>query len=125
MKSLGAALIIAATVSTCTPAFAAPFCTLQTGIPLQCLYSDPGVCEQEAEQQGGRCVANPNEYRTPPITSGQFCVVESSGVATCYYPDYGTCVSVADERGGACIAASPAPPPKNKGFDPYEVKRPY
>lgn len=125
MRRLFALLVLGAAVSIGGPVTAAPFCTLQTGIPLQCLYNDPGECQLEAENQGGRCVANPAEYRTPPITSGQYCVVESGGVSTCYYPDYASCQDIADERGGACIAAMPAPPPKNRGFDPYEVKRPY
>jgi len=106
------------------PAWATPFCVLQTGIPLQCLYNDPGICQQEAESQGGRCVGNPAEFRTP-IASGAFCVVESNGAQTCLYPDYSSCQEEADNRGGACVAAIPTAPPSTKGFDPYEVKRPY
>jgi len=116
---VAAAMLLAQTAA----ASAASFCVQQTGIPLQCIYDDPGICQQEAENQGARCTGNPASYRTP-IGNGQFCVVESGGVATCHYPDYSSCQEIADGRGGACIAAIPGPPPP-KAFDPFEIKRPY
>lgn len=112
-------LIVASFVSQ---ARAAPFCLQMTGVPLQCLYFDPGACQREANRQGGRCAANPDEYKTP-AGGDAFCVVQGGVAASCIYPDLGSCNVEANRVHGACIAATPATPPK--AVDPYEVKRPY
>jgi hypothetical protein len=101
---------------------ASPYCVEVTGIPLQCLYVDPAMCQHEADRLGGICAANPAEFTTPAGGSA-FCVVESGNLATCAYSDRSSCSSEGRHKGGACIAATPATPPK--ATDPYEVKRPY
>jgi hypothetical protein len=101
---------------------ASPFCVELTGIPLQCLYVDPAMCQHEADRLGGICSANPAEFTTP-VGGSQFCVVESGNVATCAYADRGSCSRDGRQKAGACIAATPATPPK--ATDPYEVRRPY
>lgn len=118
-------LIVASFVpvaSFVSQARAAPFCLQMTGVPLQCLYFDPGACQREANRQGGRCAANPDEYKTP-AGGDAFCVVQGGVAASCIYPDLGSCNIEANRVHGACIAATPATPPK--AVDPYEVKRPY
>jgi hypothetical protein len=103
-------------------AHASPLCVEVTGLPLQCLYSDPASCQHEAERQSGICTANPAEFTTP-VGGSAFCVVESGNVATCAYADRATCASDARHKNATCIAATPAQPPK--ASDPFEVKRPY
>ena len=39
---------------------AAPFCMDVAGIPLQCIYADPGQCQTESFKQGGYCSAKQN-----------------------------------------------------------------
>ncbi len=101
---------------------ASPYCVELTGIPLQCLYVDPGSCQHEADRLGGLCTANPAEFTTP-VGGAAYCVVESGNVATCAYGDRRTCTTDSHQRNGACIAATPAKPPA--ATDPFEVKRPY
>ena len=101
---------------------AAPFCVQVTGIPLQCLYTDPGDCQREADRQGGRCAANPDEFRTP-AGGLAFCVVQAGVAASCLYPDYSSCLDHASLVHGACVQATPAAPPKV--VDPYQNQRPY
>jgi uncharacterized protein DUF3551 len=105
-----------------TPAAASPFCVQVTGLPLQCLYADPAICQREADRQGGRCTANPEEFKTPAGGLG-FCVVQSGNVPNCIYPDLASCSAEAKRTKSACIAATPTTLPK--AVDPYEVKRPY
>jgi len=104
------------------PVQASPFCVEVTGIPLQCLYADPAMCQHEADRLGGICAANPAEFKTP-IGGSPFCVVESGNVATCAYADRGSCLRDGNQKAGTCVAATPATPPK--ATDPFEVKRPY
>jgi hypothetical protein len=115
-----------AMVAALSRAAAAPYCVEQTGIPLQCLYVDPALCQHEAHRVNGRCAANPGEFVTPE-TALQYCVVESGNVVSCIYPDYTDCERDAVAQGGACVAAIPKPlptPAPAAGVDPYEVKRP-
>jgi hypothetical protein len=119
-KPIGFGLIIV--LVTASQALAAPFCVQLTGFPLQCLYSDPASCQQEANRMGGRCTANPAEFKTPAGGS-QFCVVQSGNVASCVYPDRASCDTEANRINAACIAATPTTPPQ--AVDPYELKRPY
>jgi len=119
-KTILIGILLAASLGT--QAQAAPFCLEVTGLPLQCLYFDPGACQREAVRQGGRCAANPAEYKTP-AGGDAFCVVQAGVAASCIYPDWGSCYDEANRIHGACIAATPATPPK--AADPYEVKRPY
>jgi len=108
-------------------AIAAPFCVDVTGLPRQCLYVDPTLCQKEAQHQGGQCVANADEVQTPP-RSQQFCLVQAGNVMSCVYPDRADCDRDSARLKGACMPALPAkpevpvPPP---GVDPYQVKRPY
>lgn len=104
-------------------AVAAPFCVDMTGIPLQCLYADPALCQRDADRQGGRCAANPAEFLTP-AGSAPFCVIESGNVASCTYPDLASCDAESRRRGGACIAAVPSPTPP-AAVDPFALRRPY
>lgn len=111
---------------TLSQAMAAPFCVQVTGVPLQCLYVDPGLCQQEANRNGGRCAANPAEFVTP-VTALQYCLVDAGNVASCIYPDHADCDREAALHGGACIAATPTPPPGpplKPGVDPFAVERP-
>lgn len=101
---------------------ASPYCVELTGLPLQCLYVDPAMCQHEADRLGGLCAANPAEFTTP-VGGAAYCVVESGNVTTCVYGDRGSCSAAGRQRRGACIAATRATPPK--ATDPYEVKRPY
>jgi hypothetical protein len=114
--------VLIATAVAAMPARAAPFCVQLSGIPLQCIYADPAICQQEANRQGGRCAANPDEYKTPAGGSA-FCVVQSGNVSSCIFSDRASCDNEADRIHGACIAATPVTPPK--AVDPYELKRPY
>ena len=104
-------------------AFASPFCVQLTGMPLQCLYADPGSCQKEADRVGGRCAANPAEFLTPAGGSA-FCVVESGNVVSCLYPDRASCIAESTRKNGACIAAAPTAAPPS-AVDPFEIKRPY
>ncbi len=107
-------------------AMAAPFCVQMTGIPLQCLYIDPALCQKEALRNGGRCAVNPAEFVTP-VTASQYCLVEAANVVACIYPDRADCDAESRRRGGACVAATPVPPPGPAfapGVDPYELNRP-
>ena len=101
---------------------ASPFCVEVTGLPLQCLYVDPAMCQHEADRLGGICTANADEFTTP-IGGSAFCVVESGNVATCAYADRTSCSADSRRKNGTCITATPAQPPK--ASDPFEVKRPY
>ena len=103
-------------------AAAAPFCVQVEGLPLQCLFVDPGQCRQEADRQGGICAANPAEFTTP-AGGMPFCTVESGNVSTCMYPDRASCDTEGRQRGGACIEAVPAKPPIQP--NPYQIRLPY
>lgn len=106
---------------------AAPFCIEQTGIPLQCYYVDPALCQRDALRQGGRCSPNPAEFKTP-ATALQYCLVEAGNVVSCQYPDRADCDADSNRRHGACIAAlpqKPSVPAPAPGVDPYDLKRPY
>lgn len=106
---------------------AAPYCVQVTGIPDQCLYVDPGMCQSEAQRQRGQCVANVNEVRAPP-RSQAFCLVQSGNVLSCIYPDRADCDKDSARLKGACMPALPgtsglpSPPP---GVDAFQVQRPY
>lgn len=108
-------------------ALAAPFCVQVTGIPDQCIYVDPGACQNEALRQRGQCIANAEEVKAPP-RSQAFCLVQSGNVLSCIYPDREDCDKDSARMKGACMPAMPgtsglpSPPP---GVDPYQVKRPY
>jgi len=121
----------AAILATASSAGASPFCVQVTGIPLQCLYVDPGACQREAVRQGGLCASNPAEFKTTVngVNGSQFCVIESGNVVSCAFGDRATCTTEANRRRGACIAATPAPPGPTASAplssDPFEVKRPY
>lgn len=108
--------------SLVTQARAAPFCVQVTGIPLQCLYADPGDCQREAIRQGGRCAVNPREYRTP-AGGDAFCVIQAGVAASCIYVDYASCNDHANLVHGACVGATPAAPPKV--VNPYQNQLPY
>jgi hypothetical protein len=118
----------AAIVVTASGATASPYCVEVTGIPLQCLYVDPALCQHEAARQGGICSSNPAEFKTP-VAVAPFCVVESGNVVSCAYSDRGTCNTAAIQHGGACLAATPAPPGPTASAplasDLFAVKRPY
>jgi hypothetical protein len=105
------------------PAGASSFCVEVTGIPPQCLYADPAICQSEANHAGGRCVANPEVFKVPAGQS-PFCVVESGDVISCVYGDLASCRADAERRHGACLAAPPPPTP-HYAPDPYAIKRPY
>lgn len=106
-------------------AAAAPFCLDLAGVPLQCLYVDPGTCESEAIRQKGRCVANPDEVKVPPMAAAPYCLVLSGNIVSCVYPDHATCQGEALRRGGACVAAPPeAAPAIRPAPDPFQLKRP-
>lgn len=116
--------LVAATLSPA--AIAAPFCVKVTGLPDQCLYSDPVPCQKEAQRQGGRCDANPAEFEAPTSTFN-YCLALSGGVTSCVYPAYSDCQGDARRLGGACVAAKPLATPnpvKQPGVDPYGVQRP-
>ena len=109
-------------------AAAAPFCVDVTGLPQQCYYVDPALCQAEAARQRGQCIANAAEFRTPP-RSQAFCLVTAGNAMNCTYPDRADCDNDSRRLKGACIpsmntpdavASLPAP-----GVDPYQVKRPY
>jgi hypothetical protein len=104
------------------PAAAAPYCVQLTGLPLQCLYVDPGQCQHEADKQGGICAANPAEYTTP-AGGMPYCTIESGNVANCVFADRQSCSNEARQKNGMCIAATPQRP--STAYDPYELKRPY
>jgi len=108
-------------------ALAAPFCVDVTGIPLQCLYVDPALCQHEAARQNGQCSPNPAEFRTP-VSAQQYCLVEAGNLVSCLYPDRSDCNVEATRRHGACIQAipqTPAVPAPAPGVDLFAVKRPY
>jgi hypothetical protein len=118
----------AAIVVSASGAGASPYCVQVTGIPLQCLYVDPALCQKEANRQGGICASNPAEFKTP-VGQNQFCVVQSGNVVSCAYSSRATCNTESARVGGACIAATPAPPGPTASAplssDLFEVKRPY
>ncbi|HMA49204.1 MAG TPA: hypothetical protein VKP60_05585 [Magnetospirillaceae bacterium] len=106
---------------------AAPFCVQVTGIPDQCLYVDPGQCQNEAQRQKGQCIANAAEIKAPPRAQA-FCLVTSGSVLSCIYPDRADCDKDSARLKGACMPALPTPsevPAPPPGVDPYQVKRPY
>jgi hypothetical protein len=117
IRLAAASLLVAAAL----PAQAAPFCMDVTGIPLQCIYADPGDCQRDSARQGGYCTANPTEIRTPPGL-GQFCVVAGGGAAQCIYPDRISCFNEAQRQGGACVEANAT---ISGTPDPFRVQRPY
>jgi hypothetical protein len=115
--------ILALLALTGVSANASSFCVEMEGIPPQCLYADPGLCQSEASHAGGRCVANPETF-TVPAGQSPFCVVESGNVISCVYGDLASCRSDAERRHGACLAAPPPPAP-HVSPDPFAIKRPY
>lgn len=119
-------LIVAWVISLAAilPAAAAPFCVEVEGLPLQCLYVDPGQCQQEATRLGGRCAANPSELNTP-MGRGRFCIVEAIGAISCIYPDRATCDAESSRRNTACIAATAPAPKVTPAHDPFAIRRPY
>lgn len=120
------AAVLLAGLPLAAPVVAAPFCVQVAGIPDQCLYVDPAPCQREAERQGGRCGANPDEVKTP-ISSVPYCLVMAGNQISCLYPDRGHCDADAVRQGGACVAALPAPPTSPApaaGVDPFALKRP-
>lgn len=118
-------LAIACAIGLAAPAAqASPYCLDLEGVPLQCLYVDPGQCAQEAARLGGRCNVNPAELKTPP-GPGQFCVVEAVGAIACIYADRASCEDDSTRRGTACIPATPAPTALKPAPDPFALKRPY
>jgi hypothetical protein len=122
-RMLHAAALGAVTFMAAPAAFAAPFCIEMTGVQLQCQYVDPLDCQKDAQRQGGRCAANPAEFRTPPGTTG-YCLIESGNVATCVYPDRQSCMAEGARKNAPCISAVPQPT-ENQGVDPYAVQRPF
>jgi hypothetical protein len=111
---------------TVTQVLAAPFCVDVTGLPRQCLYVDPTLCQTAAFHQGGQCDVNPEEMSVP-VSTMQYCLVEATNIVLCHYPDRASCVNDAMRRGGACVAATPVPPPGAvavPGADPYKLVRP-
>jgi hypothetical protein len=100
---------------------AASFCVRVTGIPNQCMFDDPVLCQREAQRQGGECALNP---ASPPVmtSSSLFCVVDASLIASCVYPDRTTCNVEASRRKGACVQNLESPYPE---ADPYKEKRLY
>lgn len=105
------------------PALASPYCVEVTGVPPQCLYADPNLCQADALRQHGRCGANAAELKLPN-TNSPYCVAESGNVISCAYPDQATCRTEALRHRGACIAA-PTPPALHAAPDPYALTRPF
>jgi hypothetical protein len=124
MATRSSRLALAIGVVLATPAAGAPFCIDVEGIPLRCLYVDPGQCQQEATRQGGRCTGNPAELTTPP-GPGQFCVIEAVGAISCLYADRASCDDESVRRNTACIPATPAPQKTPPAHDPFALRRPY
>ena len=78
----------------------APFCTVSAA-GTQCIYYDPGQCQQAARQFNGMCVAN---VQSAPTNSGApFCVVSAAG-SQCFYYDVTQCQQSARTSNGACVA---------------------
>jgi hypothetical protein len=124
---IGCTLVAALSPAAMAPAaMAAPFCVTVSGLPDQCLYVDPVQCQREAERQGGRCGANPDEFEAPVSALG-YCLAQAGNVVSCVYPAYSDCQTDAKRQGGACIAAKPpaSPAPVTQpGIDPFGVSRP-
>lgn len=139
MKHLSFLLALAPSLLATCNVNAAPFCVEASGLPLRCEFVDPGQCQSEATRYGGRCVANRDEFATPP-GGLPYCVVESGYVATCAFPDARSCNDEAKRRSAACIVAAPPKPEPTKPdpyglakpdpydlrkLDPFDLKRPY
>lgn len=97
-------------------AVAAPFCLSSQAIPPQCIYTDPSLCQRDAQQQHGVCTVNKAEFAPTP-NLGQYCVVTASMVSLCIYPDRESCETDAQRRHGTCVAAP--------GQAPYAAPDPY
>src|ERR1700761_1643623 len=89
-------------------ALAAPFCVDVTGLPQQCYYVDPALCQADAQRQRGQCVANANEVRTPP-RSQAFCLITAGNAMSCTYPDRADCDNDSRRLKGACIPSQNTP----------------
>ena len=93
---------------------AAPYCLNVLGVPPQCIYVDPSLCQRDAGKQGGTCdpQAGPGFMA---IGSGRYCLSTTPGVATCGYYNYEACNDEARRLKGACYfdpsKASGAPNP--------------
>jgi len=124
MKKL---LIAAFSTVLSAHAMAAPFCVDVTGLPQQCLYVDPNQCRTEAARQGGQCIANVNEVKTPSRAQA-FCLVTAGNAMSCTYPDRADCDRDSVRLKGACIpsnSSDPTIPSPAPGVDEYQVTRPY
>lgn len=123
---LAAALPLA--MALAPPASAAPYCVTVTGIPQQCHYVDPALCQREAQRLGGRCTANAAEILTP-VTASRYCLAQAGNILSCVYAAHADCETDAGRLGGACIAATPpssnlpglSPTP---GVDLFAIRRP-
>lgn len=97
-------------------ALGSPYCLQNQAVPPQCIYQDPGQCQQEAFRQGGICAANPKEVHLT-TNVGQYCMVTGSGISLCVYSDRDTCTRDAIRQQGACIYAPQIAP--SGAPDPY------
>jgi len=100
---------------------ASPLCLRMTGVPAQCMYDDPVLCQRESQRQGGECALNP---AAPPMvaSNSMFCVIDASLIASCVYPDRVTCNQEAAQRRGACVQNLTSPYPE---ADPFREQRQY
>lgn len=98
---------LAAGVGTPAAALAAPFCVAVPGLPPQCNYVDPSVCQRDAGHQGGSCTVNGAEVRLPvSALKRSYCVVYPGGHASCDYASYNSCYFAAIRQNGACTRAA-------------------
>lgn len=99
-------------------ALAAPFCVAVVGLPPQCNYVDPSVCQRDAAHQGGTCTVNAAEVSLPssPLKRN-YCVVGIGGFTRCGYANYDDCYQAAIRQNGACTRAATS--------EAYGVANPY
>src|SRR5271169_794370 len=81
---------------------AAPFCVQTQAVPPQCVFVDPGSCNERATQMGGTCTVNPAELHVS-TGLGHYCLLTSARASACIYADRGACELEAQHQHGVCI----------------------
>lgn len=121
ISQLRTLLVSGAILAMPAVAVAMPYCVQTQAIPPQCIYLEPGPCQQRATQMGGSCTVNPAEVQ---VTHGlgHYCLITPGQITQCMFTDEGPCVQEAQRQNGACIQEPNRP--ESPTPDPYREIRP-
>ncbi len=101
------------------PAWAAPFCIEQQGLPSECWYYDVQSCRKEATKRNGRCSANADEIVLPE-NAAPFCIIEAGAAPACVFQSGESCDDEAAARNAVCFQNIK----DEESVDPYRFDRP-